>query len=94
MIKQTVLHQGYRLILEGVCHRFGACLGGGPRVAIEDEEVRVMDIDDLMAGVILGINGNCMGLIVRANFETAVKSVTKPIPSQSKIADPKFWVHQ
>ena len=93
MVEQAVLHQGYRLVLKGSCHRFGNCLRGGPGVAIDDEEVWVMDVDDLMAGVILGRNGKCMGFIVRAHFETAVKSVTKPIPCDSEIPDPKFGVH-
>ena len=93
MVEQTVLHQVYRLVLKSSCHCFGPCLRGGPGVAIDDEEVRVMDVDDLMAGVILGRNCKCMSLIVRSNFEAAVKGVTKPIPSDSKIMDPKFGVH-
>ena len=64
MVKQTVLHQGYRLVLKGSCHCFGPCLRGGPGVAIDNEEVGVMDVDLLMDGVILGKNGKCMGLIV------------------------------
>ena len=93
MVKQTVLHQGYRLVLKGSCHRFGPRLRGGPGIAIDNEEVGVMDIDDLMAGFVLGINGKRMGFVVRANFETAVKSVTKSIPSDGKILGPKSWVH-